>query len=344
MDKPDRLGLIKKSLRMLVERLGPLDLVAIVQYDSHARLILEHTPAARRDRILKAIDALQCGGSTNLEEGMRLAYRVAAARFAAGGENRVLLLSDGVANLGSVSAEDILKVVEGHRRQGIFLSVFGFGTGTYDDAMLETLANKGDGVYAFLDSDEEARRVFVEDLAATLNTIARDVKIQVEFNPKRTLRYRQIGYENRQLRKEDFRDDAVDAGEVGSGQSVTALYELEMAPSPRQRAAVAADEDGPIAVVRIRYRPAAGSGAAREIERPVTDADASRQFESAPAWFRLAACVAEFAEILRGSPFARGVEFQEVAAELRPVALDRRLDGRLGELLRVVESAGGMTR
>ncbi|MBI3986580.1 MAG: von Willebrand factor type A domain-containing protein, partial [Lentisphaerae bacterium] len=228
MSTPDRMGLLKQALRLLVDKLGPNDRVAVVQYDSHARLVLEHTPVSEKAKILEAIERLDTTGSTNLEEGMNLAYATAARAFLAGGINQVLILSDGAANLGAVAAEDILKRVDAYRRQGIQCSVYGFGMGTYDDAMLETLADKGDGRYAFIDSLDEARRVFVDELSATLNTIASDVKIQVEFNPARVKRYRQLGYENRALTKEQFRDDKVDAGEVGSGQSVTALYELEL--------------------------------------------------------------------------------------------------------------------
>ncbi len=339
MNQPDRLGLIKKSLRLLVEQLAPRDLVAIVQYDSHARLVLEHTPAAKKDVILAALDALQCGGSTNLEEGMRRAYEVAAAAFVSKAENRVLLLSDGVANLGTVAAADILAQVAQFRKQGVTCSVLGFGIGTYNDEMLEALANKGDGAYAFVDSEAEARRVFVDDLAATLNTIAADVKIQVEFNPARVARYRQFGYENRQLRKEDFRNDAVDAGEVGSGQSVTALYELEMV-------AAAADRDRPetvFATVRVRYRRT-DTGAVEEIERAVTARDFAPRFEAADARFRLAACAAEFAELLRGSPFAADGDYAALAAALRPAVLELKLDGRVRELLRFTETAPGMSR
>jgi len=359
MNQPDRIDLAKKSLKMLVERLNPRDLIAIVQYDSHARLVLEHTPASEKERILQVIDGLQCGGSTNLEEGMDKAYEIASRGFVGGGENRVLLVSDGVANLGTVAAEDILKKVAKSRKQGIYCSIFGFGMGTYDDAMLETLANKGDGAYTFIDSEDEARRVFVDDLAATLNTIAADVKIQVEFNPKHVKRYRQLGYENRQLKKEDFRDDTVDAGEVGSGQSVTALYEVEMGgverptsnvqPARNATHSVAGGrptskwEKGTIAVVRVRYRRTA-DGKVEEIEREIREADIMRSFDDAPSRFRLAACVAEFAEILRTNPFATGSEYEDVAKVLRPVALDLHLDRRVQELWRMVHGAQGMAR
>jgi Ca-activated chloride channel homolog len=357
MDQADRLGLVRKSLRLLVGRLGPNDRIAIVQYDSHARLVLAPTAASEKKKVLTAIDGMQCGGSTNLEEGMARAYAIAAKNFIPGGENRVLLLSDGVANLGAVAAEDILKRVDAYRKQGITCSVFGFGMGSYDDEMLETLANKGDGNYTFVDSEGEARRVFVDDLSATLNTIAADVKIQVEFNPKRVKRYRQMGYENRQLKDEQFRDDTVDAGEVGSGQSVTALYELELAGGGPQISNLRLRQDygghirsqttgsqvsdlrfQNLGVVRVRYRRL-DTGAVEEIAHPIRASAVAKQFSQAGVRLRLAACVAEFAEILRGSPFAAGSEHSRVASELRPVALELGLDTRVQEFLRLVSGA-----
>jgi len=347
MDQADRLGLVRKSLRLLVGKLGPKDRIAIVQYDSHARLVIEPTAASDKKKILAAIDGMQCGGSTNLEEGMARAYAIAAQHFVPGGENRVLLLSDGVANLGAVAAEDILKKVEAYRKQGITCSVFGFGMGTYDDEMLESLANKGDGNYTFIDSEAEARRVFVDDLSATLNTIATDVKIQIEFRPQRVKRYRQLGYENRQLRDEQFRDDTVDAGEVGSGQSVTALYEMELAAAKSQISDLRSQSGGlrfqDLGVVRVRYRRV-DTGEVEEIEQPIRASDLVRSFDKADVRFRLAACVAEFAEILRGSPFAAGSDYVHVADVLRPAALDLGLDDRVQELLRLVSGAGSMGR
>lgn len=362
MDKPDRIGLVKKSLTMLVEKMAPQDLVAILQYDSHARLVLEFTPVSDKKKILAAIDALQCSGSTNLEEGMMKAYELAGKNYAPGGESRVLLLSDGVANLGTMAAEDILKAVEAYRKQGIFCSVFGVGMGTYDDTMLQTLAAKGDGTYAFLDSEEEAKRVFVDDLSATLNTIAKDVKIQVEFNPWSVPMYRQLGYESRQLKKEDFRNDSVDAGEVGSGQSVTALYEMQLSASPSPRSSPLEGEVGPrqsaepgegseirrrdfdrVATVRVRYRRT-DNNQIEEIEQPVRWSEIGQSFDEADVRFRLAACAAEFAEILRGSPFADGSEFKDVADMLRPVALELNLDQQVQELLRLISTANGMSR
>ena len=326
MATPDRIELVKSALSLMVERLDPADRVAIVQYDSHARLLLEHTPAAEKKRIIGVIESLQTSGSTALEEGMRAAYAAAARGFDGAACNRVLLLSDGMANLGAAAAEEILKSVAGYRKQGITLSVFGFGLGAYNDDMLETLADKGDGVYAFIDSPAEARRALVDDLAATINLIARDVKIQVEFDPKRVRQYRQLGYENRQLKKEQFRDDSVDAGEIGSGQSVTALYELELQGDSRE----------PLGIVRVRCRNAL-TGQMEEIEQPVAPPSGATPFEAMDVRFRLAAAAAEFSEILRGSPFAAGSSFGDVARVLRPVALELSIENRIQEFLRMAE-------
>ena len=336
MNTVDRLHLVRQSLRLLLDKLDPEDRVAIVQFGSSARLVLEHTPLSRKVEIVAAVERMQASGSTNLEEAMRLAYQVAARGFMARASNRVLVMSDGAANLGERAANEILQSVKTYRKQGITCSVFGFGIGTYNDEMLETLADKGDGSYAFIDSIDEARRVFVDQLSATLDNIARDVKIQVEFSPAVVKQYRQIGYENRQLTKEQFRDDSVDAGEVGSGQSVTALYELLLAP----------DRSGGwnqhVATIRVRYRRA-DTGAVEEIERTVSTPEILGRFEETPARFRLAAGVAEFAEILRGCPHAAGSEADDVARVLRPVTLELNLDGSVRELLRLVESAGSMS-
>jgi Ca-activated chloride channel family protein len=332
MNTDDRLGLVQKSLAMLLDELGPQDQICIVQYNDQARLLLAHTPVKEKQKIIDAVQNLKTTGSTNLEKGVNLAYEMAAKGFQSGAVNRVLLLSDGVANLGADESQQILDKVEKLRKQGIFCSVFGFGIGNYDDKMLESLADKGDGSYVFIDSLEEAKRVFVDDLSATLNTIASDVKIQVEFNPDMVKRYRQLGYENRQLTKEQFRDDTVDAGEVGSGQAVTALYELELL-----------DEHKRIGTVRVRYRDVE-TGKIVETATDLTARMIHDRFEDADARFRLATGVAEFSEILRGSPHAKGSTYADVGKVLRPVALDLHLDNKVQELVRLVEGAGGMSR
>ena len=328
MNTPDRLGLVRKSLRMLVEQLNPDDSVAIVAFDSHARLLLDHVPASQKDRIFAVLDGLQTSGYTHLEEGLRLGYDVAARHFRSGGANRVLLLSDGVANLGAAAADDILKSVETYRRQGITCSVFGFGIGTYDDSMLVNLADKGNGAYHFIDSAAEAKRVLVDELAATLHIIASDVKIQVEFNPRRVKQYRQLGYEKRHLEAQDFRNDAVDAGEIGSGQSSTALYELLLEGDTREL----------LGTVRVRYRDAQ-TGRIEEMAKAIGNDQCVTRFEKADLRFRLAAAVTEFAEILRGSPYTAGTDFEDVARVLRPIALDLSIDQRVQELLRLIQAA-----
>ncbi len=225
MDMENRLGLVKESLRLLVDELRPTDRVGIVVYGSQAEVILEPTYVDSRRTILKAIDRVQPNGSTNAEHGIMLAYQLADEFYQEGDINRLILASDGVANVGNTAAEAILQ----HSEEGISLSSFGFGMGNYNDVMMEQLANQGDGTYAYIDSIQEAERVFIDDLTSTLLTIAKDAKIQVEFNENVVERYRLLGYENRDVADEDFRNDEVDAGEIGAGHSVTALYEVKLA-------------------------------------------------------------------------------------------------------------------
>ena len=335
MSQPDRIGLARLALRLLAEQLAPRDRLQIVAYSDRAQVALEAVAATEKARILEAFERLQCNGSTNLEEGLRQAYELAARGYVPGAENRVILISDGVANLGADSAQEILNKVSALRRQGITCSVFGVGAGTYNDRLLEELADKGDGVYRFLDSEAAVREAFVEDLAATLNTIAKDAKIQVEWNPEAVRRYRQLGYENRALRQEQFRDDAVDAGEVGSGQAVTALYELELAPglAPEAR----------LGTVRIRYQRL-DTGRVEEIEAALSAGTVQKPARAAGATFRVAAAAAEFAELLRGSPHAVGGSFGAVADYLRPAALELSFDTRVKELLDLVTAAAALKR
>ncbi len=226
MNEPDKLPLLRKSLRGLVENLAPEDRVAIVVYAGSSGLVLPSTEGAQKQRILEALDNLQAGGSTNGAEGIRLAYQTAREYFLKGGNNRVILCTDGDFNVGTTSQSELVKLIEKERASGVFLSVLGFGTGNLKDSTMEKLADKGNGNYAYIDSLTEGRKVLVEQMGATLFTIAKDVKIQVEFNPARVAGYRLIGYENRLLAKEDFNDDKKDAGEIGAGHAVTALYEI----------------------------------------------------------------------------------------------------------------------
>ena len=226
MQPADRLPLVRNAMRMLVDILRAQDRVAIVVYAGSSGLALPSTPGDHKEIIHQAIARLEAGGSTNGGEGMRLAYQVARTNFIAGGINRVILATDGDFNVGITSQGDLLTLIESERKSGVFLSVLGVGTGNLKDSTMELLADKGNGNYAYLDSLQEARRVLVREAGSTLITIAKDVKIQVEFNPATVTAYRLIGYENRLLRKEDFNNDRKDAGEIGAGHSVTALYEI----------------------------------------------------------------------------------------------------------------------
>jgi Ca-activated chloride channel family protein len=335
MSQPDRIGFARLSLSSLLDQMGAEDRIQLIAYSDQAQLVLEPTPAKEKKRIMAAFDRLQCNGSTNLEEGLRRAYEQAVQAFVPGAENRVILISDGVANLGADSAQEILDKVSANRKQGITCSVFGVGAGTYNDQMLEGLANKGDGVYRFLDSAEAVKTAFVDDLAATLNTIAKDAKIQVEWNPKTVRQYRQMGYENRKLKKEQFRDDTVDAGEVGSGQSVTALYELDLIPN--------VTPESLLGTVRIRYQRV-DTGKVEEISAPLLASAVLKPAHQATPSFKVAAAAAEFAELLRGSPNAQGGSFEAVADYLRPAALEMTLDTRVKELLELVTTANALSK
>ncbi len=334
MDRPDRLPLVKRSLRMLLDQLDPADRVSIVTYGTQPSLMLEAAPAGDKQRIVSVIDSLQCGGTTNLGAGVEVGYQIAARHYTSGAVNRVVLCSDGVANVGPQLAEEMLSRVESFRGQGIGMTSVGFGTGTYDDRMLEQLANKGDGRYLYVGSDRDAREAFVEDMAATLPTIARNVKIQVEFDPRSVRRYRLIGYENRDVADVDFRNDAVKGGEVGSGKSATALYELELAPG---------SERGDMGRVFVRYEDTV-TGQVAEVVTPLgRDKIRTRSPQDSPRFY-LAACAAEFAELLRESEHAQGGNLPGVSSVLQQVCNVLPLDQRAAELLELVRKAEGLPR
>jgi Ca-activated chloride channel family protein len=333
MNTPDRLELARKAMTMLLDRLTDADSMAIVTFGSKARLVLDHTRAARKDEIRAAIASLQTSGSTHLEGGIRVGYEVAARRFRSGAANRVMIFSDGVANLGAATSDEILKQVETYRKQGVFCSVFGLGVGAYNDAMLQALADKGDGVYRYLDSLAEAKRVLVDEAAATLHVIAKDVKIQVEFQPDRVKAYRQIGYEKRHLEKEQFRDDAVDAGEVGSGQSSTALYELETSGAA----------DSPLGIVRLRWKDPE-TGLVTETAHPIRGSDKPAAFEDAPPRFRLAVGVAELADWMRENPLSIGTEGGDILKVVRTAGMELNLDRQVKDVVRMATAASRLKK
>ncbi|MFD1738068.1 von Willebrand factor type A domain-containing protein [Bacillus salitolerans] len=295
MDRENRLELVKKSLKVLVEELEPQDRVGIVVYGSTGRVVLKPTSIDEKDQIIEAIEALHPEGSTNAEEGLTLGYEMAREYFEEGAINRVILASDGVANVGKTGHEQILKKIKDYARKDITLSTFGFGMGNYNDVLMEQLANDGDGNYAYIDSFSEARRIFMEELTGTLQTIAKDAKIQVEFDPAKVDRYRLIGYENRDVRDEDFRNDSVDGGEVGAGHSVTALYEIKLK-----------EDANNFGEVRIRYL----DEETQEIEE--VKKGLSFEGERLPEDLMFLAAVAEFAEILRESYWAKEGSLESV--------------------------------
>lgn len=292
MMSSDKMDLVKQSLRILVEALDNRDRVAICTYAGSVTTVLEPTSIREKSSILEAIENLSAGGSTAMASGIVNAYRLANANFQVGAVNRVIVCSDGDANVGATSHEDILKMIEDFKDKGITLSTVGFGMGNYKDTMMEQLANKGNGNYAYVDSVSEAKRVFVEQMTGTLQVIAKDMKIQVEFNPETVKTYRLIGYENREVKDEDFRKDQVDGGEVGSNHTVTALYELELHP-----------QEGSLCTVFVRAKKPEGS-AAEELRFSFEKKQIVSNWESASQKFRFVVCVAEFAELLRESEYA----------------------------------------
>jgi len=291
MDQGNRLGLVKQSLDLLLGQLRKDDKVGLVVYGAEARVLLE--PTSDRELIRSAIERLVPDGATNAEAGIALGYDVAGRSFRPGAINRILLCSDGVANVGATGPEPILERIRRESKRGIELTTLGFGLGNYNDVLMERLADQGNGRYAYLDDLDEARRVLVEELTGTLQTIAEDAKVQVEFSPAAVARWRLIGYENRDIPDEKFRDNTVDAGEIGAGHSVTALYEVQLTPQAA----------GKIASLHLRYRVPV-TGELRETVRDLRASELVADWKNASTGFRLASLVTEFAETLRGSSHA----------------------------------------
>jgi Ca-activated chloride channel family protein len=312
MGREDRLGLVRKSLRMLVDNLSERDRVGIVVYGSNAWVVLEPTSLRDKDRIYEAIGQLYPSGSTNAEQGIRLGYEMAERNFAPGKINRVILCSDGVANNGLTAAEDLLKMIKRQSDKGITLSTIGFGMGNYNDILMEKLGNKGNGHYAYVDSWDESRRVFMENLTGMLQVIARDVKIQVDFDPDKVDRYRLLGYENRDIDDDKFRDDKEDGGEIGSGHQVTALYEVKLKPGA----------GGELGRVYVRFKDP-DSFDVTEVSEPLNRNLFKSTFEQTSTDFKLAAAAADFAEILRNSYWAKEGKLSAVLDLARQVERER---------------------
>ena len=348
MEDEAKLPLLRRAFKLLVDRLRDDDKVGIVVYAGSSGVVLE--PTSDKQRILEALDRLSAGGSTNGAQGIEAAYKLAAANFAKEGINRVILATDGDFNVGVTSESDLVSLIETKAKSGIFLSVIGFGDGNYNDSAMEQLADKGNGNYAYIDTLDEARKVLVQQMAGTLVTIAKDVKIQVEFNPALVASYRLIGYENRALADEDFNDDQKDAGEIGAGHTVTALYEVV----PRG----AASKDAPkVDALRYQKRDATGDGADELLtvkvryKRPdgtksqlitQTLRDSPKTLDQSDPDFRFAAAVAAFGMKIRDSRFAPKVDFGDVL-RLAKSGLADDADGVRAEFLSLVRKAESLT-
>ncbi|MEE8404682.1 MAG: von Willebrand factor type A domain-containing protein [candidate division Zixibacteria bacterium] len=328
MSREDRLGLVKKALRLLVNKLKSDDQVGIVVYGSTAKILLQPTSIANKETILSAIDWLQSAGSTNCDAGLRLAYEMSSRCFDKNKINRIILCSDGVANVGLTGADELLKRIKKQADRGITLSAIGFGMGNYNDVLMEKLGNKGNGYYAYVDDIAEARRVFTDNLSGALQVIARDVKIQVDFDPEVVRSYRLLGYENRDVEDNKFRDDNEDGGEIGSGHSVTALYEIKFNKEADKKM---------IGKIFIRYKNPE-TGFVEEINRPIRTSIFDRNFTFSSPDYKLAAAAAEFSEIMRESYWARGSDLGDVLSLANDVYNQTGQDDVL-ELMNLVTKA-----
>tara|TARA_R110000787_G_scaffold74022_5_gene164768 strand:+ start:5041 stop:6555 length:1515 start_codon:yes stop_codon:yes gene_type:complete len=349
MFSEDKLPLAKQAIKLMLEEMAPTDTIAIVVYAGAAGEILPPTPVSDKRKIVAALEDLQAGGSTAGGEGLRLAYSLAEQGLKKDAVNRVMLLTDGDFNVGISDPEQLEDFVSRKRETGIYLSVIGFGRGNYNDAMMQKIAQTGNGIAAYVDTLSEARKVLADDMAGNIFPIADDVKIQVEFNPARIAEYRLIGYETRMLDREDFNNDKVDAGDIGAGTSVTAIYEVTPAgsdgaaidPLRYGEAAKAGGTDGEYAFVKLRYK-APGAAESTLITYAVTDKDRSRSVDTAPEWARFATAVAGFGEMLKGGD-ALGTGFGWEA--IRNLGLGAKGEDEFGyraefiELTRLAETA-----
>ncbi len=332
MDMENRLGAVKVALNMLIDQLRPTDQIGIVVYGSEGRVLLEPTQIGQNENTIRAaINALRPEGSTNAEQGLRLAYDMASAQYGPEKINRLILCSDGVANVGATGPDAILESVRVQAARGITLTTVGFGMGNYNDVLMEQLADDGDGAYFYVDSQDEARRIFVDRLTGTLQTIAKDAKIQVEFNAETVSAYRLIGYENRDVADTDFRNDAVDAGEIGAGHSVTALYEI----IPTGQA------QGLVATARLRWENP-DTGEVTEIEQTFTTDEIAPDFDSASARFRLDAVVAAFADVMGDGGWSQNTDLNEILEIVRPIADELGNDPDVQEFVDLIRLAIGL--
>lgn len=331
MKKENRLELVKEALRLLVNRLDERDSVAVVVYGSDARVSLRPISGSEQPRIWRVIKSLRTEGTTNAEAGLRLGYDVALQMYNPEAGNRVILCSDGVANTGETDADRLVEMVGGYVAEGIDLSTFGFGMGNFNDALLERLADQGNGSYGYIDDVEEAQRLFVDEMTSTLQVIAYDAKVQVDFNPDVVAEYRLIGYENREIGDEAFRDDSVDAGELGAGHTATAIYQVRFRP----------EVEGRIATIQLRWQDAE-TREVKEINGNFNTWDLYPSFEEGDAYYQNAVVVAAFAEILRASPYTDAN--LDVVARLAGEVANRLEDDQVYEFADLARQAVRLNR
>jgi len=329
MDMENRLELVKDALELLVEQLRTSDSVGIVVYGDTAHVVLESTNGADKETIIQAINALQPEGSTNAEAGIQLGYQLATQAFKPTWINRVILCSDGVANVGNTGAESIWDAVKNKASEGITLTTVGFGMGNYNDVLMEQLADNGNGFYAYVDTINEAKRLFVQNLTSTLQVIAMNAKVQVDFNPEVVARYRLVGFENRAIADQDFRNDKVDAGEIGAGHSVTALYEIKLKP----------EANGQVATVYLRWEDP-DTHEVTEMSKSFSSQEFAQSFSSASPYLQWDVVVAEFAEIMRESYWAQNSTLVGVLEEAERISKALPEESQVTEFVEMVHKAG----
>ncbi|PCJ56022.1 MAG: hypothetical protein COA79_20125 [Planctomycetota bacterium] len=338
MGKADRMPLVKQGIKLLLNELNPTDTISLVTYGAKSNVFIEKTLVSNKAKIITALNSIQTGGSTNMVDGIKAGYATAARYFKTENINRIILCSDGVANVGTVNATQILQEVSKYKEQGITFTSVGFGSGNYNDALLEKLSNSGDGSYLYVNTKRDLKDAFVTELSANLAMIGKDVKIQVAFDEERVYRYRLIGYENRAVADKDFRNDKVDAGEITSGKTVTALFELQL-KAPKDKTFEALD----FAKVFVRYKNP-GEKKAKEISLRVKAYDLKNYTpENNPRLF-MGACAAEFAEILRKSSHAKDGDLNHLESLLRRVSKQLPLDNKIKELINLVSRSKGLPR
>ncbi|HHL32307.1 MAG TPA: DUF3520 domain-containing protein, partial [Oceanospirillales bacterium] len=349
MNSADKLGLLKSSFKLLTKNLRVQDRVAIVVYAGAAGTVLDSTPGNQKSKILQALDRLSAGGSTNGAAGIKLAYQIAEDNFIKGGINRVIIATDGDFNVGTTNFEQLKELAERKRQSGVALTTLGFGTGNYNDALMEQLADAGNGNYAYIDTLKEANKVLILEMSSTLMTIAKDVKIQIEFNPALVSQYRLIGYENRLLNKEDFNNDKIDAGEIGAGHSVTALYEIILTgdqgwlePLKYQSNVDNNSATNELATLKIRYKQP-DADKSQLIVSTIYKTQLLDNINQTSNNFKLAAAVAAFGQLLRGAKMTNDFSYADIQQLVKASSADDRY-GYRGEFLQLLTLAESLTK